>query len=180
MFESAGVSPAVASIAGTLDDERAIGNWRIRQFLGRSRESRLDPAVAWLIPTLLYVLAVGALGVTGNLALRTLNWPDLILWTGTGYIGVALTLLIIGQTEVRFTAGTAWAMASGALAIGGLILLYLALGAGDAGKVVSVSAAYPAVTLVLAAAFLSEPLTIGRALGAALIVGGVVIVTLAK
>ncbi len=136
--------------------------------------------MAWLIPTLLYVVAVGALGVTGSLALRTLDWPDLILWTGIGYVLVASTLLISGQTAIHYTAGTAWAMTSGALAIGGLILFYVALGAGDAGKVVSISAAYPAVTLVLAAAFLSESLTIGRAVGAALIMGGVVIVTLAK
>jgi uncharacterized membrane protein len=43
-----------------------------------------------------------------------------------------------------------------------------------------VSAAYPAVTLVLAAAFLSEALTVGRAAGTVLIIAGVVMVTLAK
>jgi bacterial/archaeal transporter family protein len=136
--------------------------------------------MAWLIPTLYYVVAVGALGVTGKLALRTLDWPDLILWTGAGYIVVASVLLAIGQTHLRFSHDTAWAVASGTLAISGLIALYLALGNGDAGKVVSITAAYPAVTLVLAAAYLSEAITPGRAIGTALIVGGVVIVTLAK
>jgi transporter family protein len=136
--------------------------------------------MGWLIPTLYYVVAVGALGVTGKLALRTLDWPDLILWSGAGYIVVAGFLLAIGQTHVRFSHDTGWAMASGALAISGLIVLYLALGNGDAGKVVSVSAAYPAVTLVLAAVFLSEALTVGRAVGTVLIIAGVVIVTLAK
>ena len=74
----------------------------------------------------------------------------------------------------------AWAIASGALAISGLIALYLALGNGDAGKVISITAAYPAVTLVLAAAFLSEAITVGRAVGTVLIIAGVVTVTLAK
>jgi transporter family protein len=136
--------------------------------------------MAWLLPTLYYVVAVGALGVTGKLALRTLDWPDLILWTGAGYIVVASLLLAIGQTQLRFTHDTGWAIASGALAISGLIALYLALGSGDAGKVISITAAYPAVTLVLAAAFLSEAITIGRALGTMLIIAGVVTVTLAK
>lgn len=136
--------------------------------------------MAWLLPTLYYVVAVGALGVTGKLALRTLDWPDLILWTGAGYIVVASVLLAIGQTHLRFSHDTAWAIASGALAISGLIALYLALGHGDAGKVISITAAYPAVTLVLAAAFLSEALTVGRVVGTALIVVGVVTVTLAK
>jgi bacterial/archaeal transporter family protein len=118
--------------------------------------------------------------VTGKLALRTLNWPDLILWTGAGYILVSAVLLLIGQTQVRFTAGTAWAMASGVLAIGGLIMLYVALGSGSAAKVVAISSAYPVVTLMLAAAFLSEALTVGRVAGTALIVLGVVIITLVK
>lgn len=136
--------------------------------------------MGWLLPTLYYVAGVGALGVTGKLALRTLDWPDLILWTGAGYIVVASFLLAIGQTHVRFSHDTAWAMASGALAISSLIALYLALGNGDAGKIVSITAAYPAVTLVLAAAFLAEAFTAGRVLGTALIIVGVVTVTLAK
>lgn len=134
--------------------------------------------MTWLIPTLLYVVLVGALGITGNLALRTLSWPDLILWTGAGYVVISLLLLAIGQTAIRVTTGTGWAMLSGVLAIAGLVMLYLALGSGSAGKVVAISAAYPAVTLVLAAAFLSEPLSVGRVIGAALIVAGVAIVSL--
>lgn len=136
--------------------------------------------MTWLLPTLVYILAVGALGVTGKLALRTLSWPDLILWTGAGYIAVAAVLLALGRTEVRFVEGTAWAALSGALAIGGLIMLYLALGAGKAGTVVAVSAAYPVVTLLLAAAFLAEGVTVGRAVGAGLVILGVVVLTLSE
>jgi len=136
--------------------------------------------VAWLIPTLLYVLLVGGLGVTGKLALKTLSWPDLILWTAVGYLLVAIVLAVIGQTAVRITTGTGWAMLSAGLAIGGLIALYIALGAGPAGSVVAISAAYPAVTVVLAALFLAEPLSPGRALGTGLIIVGVAIVSLSR
>lgn len=136
--------------------------------------------MAWLIPSLLYVVFIGALGITGNLALRTLHWPDLILWTGIGYITVSLVLLAIGQTAIRITTGTGWAVLSGALAISGLVMLYLALGAGPAGKVLAVSAAYPIVTLVLAASFLAEPLTPLRVLGAGLVIAGVAIVSLSN
>jgi uncharacterized membrane protein len=136
--------------------------------------------IAWLIPTLAYVLLVGALGVTGKLALRTLSWYDLILWTGAGYVLAAGVLLALGRTELRIVSGTGWAVLSGVAAIGGLISLYLALGAGDAGKVTAVSAAYPVCTLLLAAAFLSEPLTVARAAGASLVVGGVIVLTVAS
>ena len=40
----------------------------------------------WIVPTAVYVLAVGGLGVLNKLALRTLNWQTLVLWTGIGYI----------------------------------------------------------------------------------------------
>lgn len=133
----------------------------------------------WLIPTIVYVFFVGALGVTGKLALRTLSWYDLILWTGIGYVLAAGTLLALGRTELRIVTGTGWAIASGAAAITSLIALYLALGTGDAGKVSAISAAYPAVTLLLAAIFLSEPLTLGRVAGAGIVVAGVVVITLA-
>lgn len=136
--------------------------------------------MAWLIPTLMYVVLVGGLGVTGKLALKTLSWPDLILWTAVGYIVVTLVLVAVGQTAVRVTTGSGWAMLSAGLAIGGLIVLYLALGAGPAGSVVAVSAAYPAVTVVLAAVFLAEPLSVPRVLGTGLIIAGVAIVSLSR
>ena len=136
--------------------------------------------MSWLLPTLGYILAVGALGVTGKLALRTLSWPDLILWTGVGYIVVATVLLGLGRTEVRLAEGWAWAALSGSLAITGLVMLYLALGTGKASTVAAVTAAYPVVTLLLAAAFLSEAVTVGRAVGVGLVVVGVVVLTLSE
>ena len=134
----------------------------------------------WFGPTLYYVVAVGALGVTGKLALRTLVWQDLILWSGIGYVVVACVLVIIGQAGVRAATGTWWAMLSAALAITSLVSLYYALTHGEATKVAAISAAYPAITAVLAAATLSESLSAARVAGIALVVGGVVLLTLAK
>jgi bacterial/archaeal transporter family protein len=134
----------------------------------------------WLVPTLGYVLLVGGLGVTSRLARRTLSWQDVVVWSGIGYVIVASVFLATGQARLRFTTDGRWAMGSAALAISGLVMLYVALGTGEATKVVTVSAAYPAATLLLAAAFLSEPVTIGRLAGLALVVGGVVVMTLAS
>jgi uncharacterized membrane protein len=136
--------------------------------------------VLWLGPTLYYVLAVGALGVTGKLALRTLVWQDLIVWSGIGYVVVAGILVAVGQAGVRSVTGTWWAMLSAALAITSLVSLYYALTHGDTTKVAAISAAYPAVTAVLAAATLSEALSAARVAGIALVVCGVVLLTLAK
>lgn len=66
------------------------------------------------------------------------------------------------------------------LAVGALILLYAALSSGEASKVVPVTAAYPALTLVLSALFLSENVSPARIVGMLLVVSGVVLLTSAR
>lgn len=135
---------------------------------------------SWLLPTLIYVFAIGALGVVGKRALATLAWPVLIVWMGVGYAITVTVLAAAGQVHLAFTGDTWWAIASATLAIGGLVLLYVALGTGEASKVVPVSSAYPAVTLILSAIVLSEQLTVAGVVGVVLVIGGVVVVTTAS
>jgi bacterial/archaeal transporter family protein len=137
-------------------------------------------SVSWLAPTIAYVLAVGALGVTSKRALETLSWQQLLPWTLLAYAVTAGILLALGQTDWRWHPGTAWALASASLAVGSLILLFVALGLGEASKVVPVSAAYPAATVVLAALFLGEHVSPARVIGMLLIIGGVVLLTVAR
>jgi bacterial/archaeal transporter family protein len=134
----------------------------------------------WLVPTLGYVALLGGLGVTSKLALRSLPWQTLILCSGLGYIFTVALLSGLGQVKVEWTIDFFWAAASAVLAIGALILLYVALNTGEASKVVPISAAYPAVTLVLAAIFLGEAFTVARAGGALLVIAGVVVLTTVK
>jgi uncharacterized membrane protein len=136
--------------------------------------------VSWLAPAIAYVLALGALGVTSKLALETLTWQQLLPWTLLAY-GVAVAALVArGETDWGWHAGTGWALASAALAVGSLILLYVALGLGDASKVVPVTAAYPAATVVLAAIFLGEHISPARIVGMLLVIFGVVVLTIAR
>jgi bacterial/archaeal transporter family protein len=133
----------------------------------------------WLVPTMIYVVALGSVGVTSKLALRHLGWHDLILWSGIIYVFVVGGLLARGQTALKVVQGTSWALVSAVVAISSLIMLYVALGTGEASKVVPISAAYPAFTLVLSAVVLRERLTAARVIGVAMVIGGVIIVTTA-
>lgn len=133
--------------------------------------------MAWLLPTLGYVAVLGIWGITGKLALRSLSWQDVLLITAVVYVFVAAGLVLFGQTEFKSDANNWWAIASAACVIGALILFYLALGTGEASKVVPISAAYPAVAMVLAAIFLSESITVGRVVGALVVIGGVVLIS---
>jgi uncharacterized membrane protein len=130
----------------------------------------------WLVCAVYYALSLGALGITSSKALVHLQWFDLILWTGIGYVLVAGFLVISGHTAVRITSGSWWAILSAGLAISALISLYVGLQHGSAAKVVTIGAAYPAVTVLLAALFLSEPLTVPHVLGVLLIIAGGVLI----
>ena len=136
--------------------------------------------MSWFVPALGYVLALGALGVTSKLALETLSWQQLLPWTLLAY-GVAVAVLMaLGQIDWGWHTGTGWAVASAVLAVGSLILLFVALGLGDASKVVPVTAAYPAATVVLSALFLGEQVSPARVVGMLTVIVGVVVLTLAR
>jgi uncharacterized membrane protein len=134
----------------------------------------------WLIPTVVFILVTGSLGITSKLALKTMGWQDLLLWSGIGYILLVGVLVAIGQSHVKFVTGSGWAAFSAVLAITGLFAIYFALSNGPAGKVIPIGAAYPAVTLILAVIFLSERLTVPKAGGVALVIIGVVVLTRAE
>src|ERR1700760_4264725 len=112
--------------------------------------------MVWLVCAVYYALSLGALGITSSKALAHLQWYDLILWTGIGYVCVAGFLLITGHTAVRITSGSGWASRTPGLGTRPLISLSVGSQHGSATRWVTVGAPYPAVTVVLAALFLSE------------------------
>lgn len=134
--------------------------------------------MSWLLPTLGYVAVLGIWGVTGKLALRSLSWQDVLLVTAVVYALVAVGLVLLGQADFKSDSNTWWAIASAACVISALIFFYIGLNTGEASKVVPVSAAYPAVAMVLSAAFLSESITVGKVIGALVVIGGVVLISL--
>ena len=139
---------------------------------------RTRVSASWLVPTLAYVVTLGALGVTSKLALRTLDWQELVIWSAGAYLVVATVLALTG-TGIHFESNTWWAVVSAAIVVTSLILLYVALGNGEASKIVPITAAYPAVTMIGAALFLSESITLAKAGGMVLVLVGVLVLTVA-
>lgn len=135
--------------------------------------------MAWLIPTLGYVVALGVWGIAGKLALRSLSWGDVLLVTAAVYSLTAIMLVVIGRAGVRLESNTWWALLAAVCVVSALVFFYLALEGGEASKVVPVSAAYPAVTLVLSAIFLSENVSLAKVGGLLLVIGGVIVLSVA-
>jgi len=132
-----------------------------------------------MIPTIGYVVALGVWGVAGKLALRSLSWGDVLVVTAVVYGLTAIVLLALGRAGVRFEANTWWALVAAVCVVSALVFFYLALESGEASKVVPISAAYPAVTLVLSAIFLAEDVSLIKVGGLALVIGGVVLLSVA-
>ena len=122
----------------------------------------------WIVPSLAYVLLLGGLGVTVRFALRGLTWRELVVWTATAYVIVAIVLLAVG-TPLRFPGGLPGGMA--------VISLYIALDRGEVSRVTPLTTAYPFITVFLAAAVLSEKLTWQALVGSGLIVGGGIVIS---
>ena len=131
--------------------------------------------IDWLAPALGFALAQGALGVTTKLALGTIDWPQLLLWTATAYVVIALGLIALEGAGPPLEPAAGWAALSGLLAAGSLIVFIAALRHGPATRVVPVTAAYPLANLVFAAIILSEEITGLRIFGTCLVVAGVVV-----
>jgi len=131
----------------------------------------------WIPPTVAYIVLLGAAGVTAKLALRTIAWEQLVLWVPLLYLVFAAAFVIFKGTTFPLGAGGAWAAATAVCASSALVLFLYALTKGPASQVTPASSAYPVVTVVGSALFLSEKLTLVRGLGTALVVAGVVIIS---
>jgi bacterial/archaeal transporter family protein len=132
----------------------------------------------WLPPSLAYVVIAGMLGVTTKLALDDLSWEEVLLWTTVVYAVIALALMLGIRARLRLVRGAGWGVASGALAATALVMLFLAIGAGEVSQVVPITSSYPVITLLLAVAALGETVTAARAGATLLIVSGVVLLSL--
>ena len=129
----------------------------------------------WVPPAIGYIVLLGASGVTAKLALRTITWEQLLLWVPIVYILIALGLVIFKGASFPFGGSGAWAAATAFCVASALILFFYALTKGPASQVTPATSAYPVVTLIGSALFLSEKITLIRGLGTALVVAGVVL-----
>jgi bacterial/archaeal transporter family protein len=134
--------------------------------------------IDWLLPTVVNIVAVAGLGVASSRALRSMSWRSLLLPTAAAYLIVAVVLIAFGDAGLGFDGDWGWALVSGGLIVTAFVSMNVALGSGEASKVITSSAAYPAVTLLLAAVALGEAVTSGRWLGTFLVIAGVSVIAL--
>ena len=131
----------------------------------------------WLLPALCYVLLVGIAGITTKVALRTIEWQQVVYWVPVAYVLLSAILWLVYQKPMVLGTGGAWAIVTAFAAAGGLICFFYALSKGDASVVVPATSAYPVIALIGGAIFLSESITVPKVIGTLLVIAGVVVIS---
>jgi transporter family protein len=135
----------------------------------------------WMTYSLAAFLIWGVWGFLGKLASRTLGHKQLVIFSLAGYLIVFLGAVALGWGRGVLQAGRQGAflaVATGLASGIAYVFFYLAIGRGEASRIVTITALYPVVSFVLAALILREPVTWTKAAGTVLAVGGLILLAI--
>jgi transporter family protein len=120
----------------------------------------------WYIYSVLTVVTWGLWGLFSKIASNYGKPRQSLIFQTVGVLAFGLVVLVMEKFKVEWnTAGFSWAAAGGFLAFVGFLTFFAALDEGKASTVVTLSALYPLVTILLSITFLHEKLTIRQGAG---------------
>jgi bacterial/archaeal transporter family protein len=120
----------------------------------------------WYLYAVLTVVMWGMWGVCSKIASNYAKPRQALLFQTAGVLVFALLVLVIEKFKIEWHAvGFSWAAVGGFLAFVGFLTFFAALEQGKASTVVTLSALYPLVTILLSIAFLHEKLTMRQGVG---------------
>jgi bacterial/archaeal transporter family protein len=122
----------------------------------------------WYVYCVLTVVTWGFWGVFSKLASNYSKPKQALLFQTLGVLAFAVVVLIIEKFHFEWSLpGFSWAALGGFFAFVGFLTFFAALEQGKASTVVTLSALYPLVTILLSMAFLHERLTTRQGIGIA-------------
>jgi len=120
----------------------------------------------WYLYTLLTLSQWGLWGICSKLASTYSKPKQALLFQSVGVVAFALLVLLIEKFRIEWSLpGFSWAAAGGFFAFVGFLTFFAALEGGKASTVITLSALYPLVTILLSIAFLHEKLSARQAVG---------------
>jgi transporter family protein len=131
---------------------------------------------SWVWWSLLALFTWGFWGFFPKLAIRHMSSQSIIIYEVVAALAVALGCLIfVGFRPETHPRGILYAALTGVAGIlGGLFYLF-AMARGKVSVIVTLTALYPIITIVLAAVFLKEPVTLKQGCGMVLAVLSIVL-----
>jgi len=128
--------------------------------------TREDRVKTWYLYALLTVLTWGLWGVFSKLASNYSKPRQALLFQTVGVLIFAGLVLVLENFRIEWsTAGFTWAALGGFFAFVGFLTFFAALDLGKTSTVVTLSALYPLVTILLSIAFLHEKLSLRQGAG---------------
>jgi len=132
----------------------------------------------WLVPASAALIIYGLWGFFPKLAVTYINPASALIYEVAGAILVGLiSLFWVGFQPETHPKGILFAMLTGVAGMLGTLFFFVAASRGKISVVVSMTALYPLITIMLAAIFLREPITATHALGMLCAVAAIVLLT---
>jgi transporter family protein len=120
----------------------------------------------WHLYAVLTILTWGLWGVFSKLAANFAKPRQALLFQTVGVLAFAAVVLVMERFKVDWNgAGFGWAALGGFFAFTGFLTFFAALDKGETSTVVTLSALYPMVTILISVAFLHERLTPRQGIG---------------
>ncbi|MBU0482665.1 MAG: EamA family transporter [Proteobacteria bacterium] len=121
---------------------------------------------SWLQPALWALLMFGLWGFFPKLAVTYLDHKSAVVYQVIGSLLVGLLMLVSVKFQPAVNArGIFFAILTGITGVAGTLFFFAAAERGRISLVVSVTALYPLITILLAALFLKEPITLKHLAG---------------
>ncbi len=120
----------------------------------------------WLAPAVMALILWGVWGMFQKLATNYMPPRNVYLVSALGAIVVVLVILITGKFPLQLTAeGILFAVVAGVCSsLGGLLFLH-AVSRGEASVVITFTALYPVITVILSFTLLQEMITLKQGIG---------------
>jgi len=121
---------------------------------------------AWFIPAVLALCLWGVWGLLQKLATNHMAPRNVYLFSALGAISVVLAIVMTSEFPPRLSAeGVFFAVLAGVCSsLGGLLFLH-AVSKGEASVVITFTALYPVVTIILSFTLLRETITLKQGIG---------------
>ena len=120
----------------------------------------------WHLYAGLTVVTWGLWGVFSKLASNVTKPRQALLFQTVGVLAFATVVLVMEKFRVEWNfAGFSWAALGGFFAFIGFLTFFAALDKGETSTVVTLSALYPVVTILISVAFLHERVTPRQGIG---------------
>ena len=120
----------------------------------------------WYLYAVLTVVTWGLWGVCSKIAATYAKPRQALLFQTVGIVAFALLVLALEKFKIEWNAaGFGWAALGGFLAFVGFLTFFAALDQGKASTVVTLSALYPLVTILISIGFLHEKLSMRQGIG---------------